>query len=113
MTVRRIAAHLLWTPRGVVRHPLAEIVPDGRVRLVASCPEPDRLPFVEFRAGLLVPDFPADFREAFARLQTRPEVPLTAALQAVVTPCGGVPVVISGLDYDTLKLTPAARIEKI
>lgn len=113
MTVRRIAAHLLWMPRGIVRHPLVEIAPDGRVRLVASCPEPDRLPFVEFRAGLLVPDFPADFQEAFARLQTRPEVSLAETLPAVVAPCGGVPVVISGLDYDTLKLTPAARIEKI
>lgn len=113
MTVRRVAAHLLWTPRGIVRHPLAEIAPDGRVRLVASCPEPDCLPFVEFRAGLLVPDFPADFQDAFARLQTQPEVSLAETLPAVVTPGCGIPVIISGLNYNDLKLTPAARIEKV
>lgn len=113
MTVRRIAASLLWTPRGIVRHPLVEIAGDGRVRFVASCPDPDRQPFVEFRAGLLVPDFPEDFRRAFERLQAQPEAALSETLPALVVPGQGIPVVISGLDYSDLRLTPAARIEKI
>lgn len=110
MPPRKIASNLLWTPQGVVRHPLVEVADDGRVLSVASCVDPDRLPFVEFRAGLLVPDFPADFRTAFDALP--PDRPLSESLPPILTPGRGVLVVISGLDYDTLRLTPAARIEK-
>lgn len=108
---RRIASNLLWTPQGIVRRPLVELDPCGRVLSVVSCPDPDRLPFVEFRSGLFVPDFPADFRAAFAALPAR--LPLSESLPALLTPGRGVPVVISGIDYDTLRLTPAARIERV
>ena len=62
---RRIASNLLWTPQGLVRHPLLTLGADGRVLSAESCPDPDRLAATEFYAGLLVPDFPADYRAAF------------------------------------------------
>lgn len=110
MPPRKIASNLLWTPQGIVRHPLVELTDDGRVLSVASCPDPDRQPFVEFRAGLLVPDFPADFRAAFAALA--PDRPLSESLPPLLVPGRGIAVIISGLDYDSLTLAPAARIEK-
>ncbi len=113
MTVRRIAASLLWTPRGLVRRPVVEIGACGDVRRVGSSDDPDREPFTAFFAGLLVFDFPQDFRGAFARLQAQPKVPLAESLPAVVTPGCGVPVVISGLEYDGLRLTPHSRIMRV
>ncbi|MDE6046562.1 MAG: cytosine deaminase [Alistipes sp.] len=113
MACRKIASNLLWTPQGVVRDPLVEIAADGRMRSLAVCAEPDRMPFVEFYAGLLVFDFPADFRAAFAALQDTPDESLAERLPGLVVPGGGIPVVISGLDYASLRLTPAATIRKI
>ena len=55
---RRIASNLLWTPQGLVRHPLLTLGADGRVLSAECCPDPDRLAATEFYAGLLVPDFP-------------------------------------------------------
>ena len=62
---RRIASNLLWTPQGLVQHPLLTLGADGRVLSAECCPDPDRLAATEFYAGLLVPDFPADYRAAF------------------------------------------------
>ena len=108
---RRIASNLFWSPAGIVRHPLVEIDSRGRVFSVVSCPDPDRLPFVEFRSGLFVPDFPVEFRAAFAALPA--DTPLSESLPAVITPGRGIPVLISGLDYAVLRLLPSARIEKV
>mgnify|MGYP001033879658 FL=1 len=108
---RRIASNLFWSPAGFVRHPLVEIDSRGRVLSVVSCPDPDRLPFVEFRSGLFVPDFPVEFRAAFAALPA--DTPLSESLPAVITPGRGIPVLISGLDYAVLRLLPSARIEKV
>lgn len=110
MPPRKIASNLLWTPQGVVRHPLVELADDGRVLSVAACFDPDRQPFVEFRAGLLVPDFPADFRAAFAALA--PGRPLSESLPSILVPGQGIAVIISGLDYDSLTLTSTARVEQ-
>lgn len=108
---RKIASNLLWTPQGVLRHPLVEFSADGSVVGISVCPEPDRTAFVEFRAGLLVADFPTDFHAAFAALPC--DRPLSESLPPLLTPGRGVWVVLSGLDYDTLRLTAAARIEKV
>ncbi len=108
---RRIASNLFWSPAGFVRHPLVEIDSRGRVLSVVSCPDPDRLSFVEFRSGLFVPDFPVEFRAAFAALPA--DTPLSESLPAVITPGRGIPVLISGLDYAALRLLPSARIEKV
>ena len=101
---RRIASNLLWTPQGLVRHPLLTLGADGRVLSAESCPDPDRLAATEFYAGLLVPDFPADYRAAFDGMRAA-ALPLSELLPRIVTP-GGALVVISGLDYDSLRLTP-------
>lgn len=109
---RRIASNLLWTPQGLVRMPLVTLAPDGRVLSAEVCPEPDRLASTEFYAGLLVPGFPEDFRAVFERLRAA-DSPLSELLPGVVEPDGGVLVVISGLDYDALRLTPQSQIRKL
>ncbi len=98
--LRKIASNLLWTPQGWVRHPLVGLAGDGSVRSVASCPEPDRLAFVEFRA-------------VFERFRAAPARPLDEWLPSVVTPGRGVLVLISGLDYDSLQPTAFTRIERL
>lgn len=109
---RRIASNLLWTPQGVVRSPLVTLSADGRVLTVAFCPDPDRLPATEFYAGLLILGFPEDYRAAFERLRDA-DKPLTEQLPRIVTALGGVLVVLSGLDYESLRLTPQSQIRKI
>lgn len=74
-------------------------------------PIPDRLAATEFYAGLLVPDFPADYRAAFDGMRAA-ALPLSELLPQAVTP-GGVLVVISGLDYESLRLTPQSQIRKL
>ena len=91
---RRIASNLLWTPQGLVRHPLLTLGADGRVLSAESCPDPDRLAATEFYAGLLVPDFPADYRAAFDGMRAA-ALPLSELLPRIVTP-GGALVVILG-----------------
>ena len=104
---RRIASNLLWTPQGLVRHPLLTLGADGRVLSAECCPDPDRLAATEFYAGLLVPDFPADYRAAFDGMRVA-ALPLSELLPRIVTP-GEALVVISGLDYDS----PQSQIRKL
>ncbi|WP_337514675.1 cytosine deaminase [Alistipes shahii] len=101
----------MWTPQGLVRHPLLTLGADGRVLSAECCPDPDRLAATEFYAGLLVPDFPADYRAAFDGMRVA-ALPLSELLPRIVTP-GGALVVISGLDYDSLRLTPQSQIRKL
>lgn len=108
---RRIASNLLWTPQGLVRNPLVTLSAEGRLLRVESCPEPDRRPATEFYSGLLVAGFPADYRAAFVRLRES-GLPLGESLPALVRP-DGVVVVLSGLHYDTLRLTPRSAILKL
>ena len=109
---RRIAAHRLWTPQGIVCNPVATLSAEGRLIEVECCAEPDRLPATEFYSGVLVPDFPADYAAAFAELQRRGGA-LAELLPAVVPARGGIAVVLSGLDYDRLQLTDCSRIEAV
>lgn len=108
--IRRIASNRLWTPQGVVRWPLVTLSAEGRVLGVESCPSPDRRPATEFYAGMLVFGFPADYRAAFARLMSRASEPLSETLPALVQAEGGVGVVLSGLDYEALRLTAQSQI---
>lgn len=108
---RRIASNLLWTPQGLIRSPLLGIGPDGRTRSVETCADPDRLEATEFHAGLLVEGFPADYRAVFDRLRAA-SASLSDALPQLVAP-DGVLVVISGLDYASLRLTPHSQILKL
>lgn len=110
---RRIASNLLWTPEGIVRDPLVVFDRDGVVRFVECCADPDRQPFAEFRAGLLVPGFPREWRAAFEGMQARAATPLPELLAALVSAREGIPVVLSGLDYDALRLLPGSRIDPL
>ena len=105
---RRIASNLLWTPQGIVRNPVVTFRGPDDAFLVETCPFPDRLPRTEFYAGLLVGNFPPEYRETFERLRTLGGS-LCDTLSRVVVP-EGVWVVLSGLDYAGLRLTPQSRI---
>lgn len=109
---RKIASNRLWTPEGVVRDPLLTLDGAGRILCVEVCREPDRQPFTEFHAGMIVPDFPADYRAAFDRLRRNPAA-FADALSRLLPAPGGVAVVVSGLDYATLTLLPQAQIRKL
>ena len=109
---RRIAAHRLWTPQGIVCNPVVTLSAEGRLLEVARCAEPDRLPSTELYAGLLVPDFPADYAAAFAELQ-RHGGALAELLPKVVPADAGRMVAISGIDYATLRLTDRSHIEAV
>lgn len=109
MAERRIASNLLWTPQGVIRHPLVVFGPDGRLLRIEQCAEPDRLPATEFHAGLLVLDFPMDYETLFSKLRAE-QASLSERLPHYVPASPGCPVVLSGLDYDTLRLTPCSRL---
>lgn len=104
---RRIASNLLWTPQGVIRHPLVTFHAGGGF-LVETCPAPDRLAATEFHAGLLVADFPTDYRTAFDRLKAAGGDLATLLPQTVTE--NGVWVVISALDYAALRLLPQSQI---
>lgn len=110
--LRRIASNRLWTPQGIVLRPVVTVGPDGTILRVEVCAEPDRLPATEFYSGMLVPGFPADYREAFERLRcAREALPLT--LPRFVPSSGGVLVVISGIDPQSMRLMPQAQIRKL
>lgn len=111
--IRWIASNRLWTPQGLLQNPLVTLAADGSVLSVDICSDPDRQPFTEFYAGILVLRFPADFRTVFAGLLLDTQTPLPEVLAALITPDGGIPVVISGVDYTTLSLTPLAQIRRI
>lgn len=112
-SLRRIASNLLWTPGGLVRNPLAEVASDGHIVRLDTCAEPDREACTEFYPGVLVPGFPADYRAAFERLCAEADTPLPELLARSVQQEGGVAVVISGLDYQTMRLTPRSQIRRI
>lgn len=110
--LRRIASNRLWTPQGVVRNPLLTLDAAGRIVSVEVCTEPDRQPATEFYAGMIVPDFPPDYRAAFERLRLEPDA-FAEALARLLPAPGGVAVVVSGLDYANLGLLPQAQIRKL
>jgi len=109
--VRRIASNYLWHAGAFLRHPLVDLNAAGEALSVAVCPDPDRMPFTEFHAGVLVLGFPSDYRSAFERMKARSAEPLAELLLRERIPVRpGVAVVLSGLDYATMRLTPRARI---
>lgn len=52
---RRIASNYLFTGREVIARPLVTSAPDGRIVSIEQYDQADRLPGVEFYAGLLAP----------------------------------------------------------
>lgn len=110
-SILRIAANRLLTIDGtVIDRPLAELSPEGRIRSVVRCEEADRQPFTIFLAGLLVPDFPRDFRAAFAAVAGDRTTPLDRLLPRER---GGICVLLTGIDYRRMLLTERSRIRAV
>lgn len=108
---RRIASNWLWRDGRLSRDPLVELSADGSLLSCVRCEAPDREPFTEFYAGVLVAGFPSDWRGAFEWLRARRERPLAELLEALPRPdAGGVWVLLSGLDYASMRLTDRSRI---
>lgn len=109
---RKIASNLLWTGSGLLRAPLLTLDTAGCILRCESCAEPDRSPLTEFYAGVLVPGFPDDYRTVFARMRADGR-PLDRQLAELPPASPGCLVVVSGLDYATLRLGPRAQIRKL
>lgn len=110
---RKTASNLLWTSEGVVRNPLVEWNAAGHVVSLRTCDAPDREPFTEFLAGLLVFDFPCDIRATLDYMQCNADIPLPELLSRLCPAERGVAVVISGIDYETMCLTADTRITSV
>lgn len=110
---RRIASHKLWQPEGIVDRPLVTLTAAGELLCVERWDCPDRLSGTEFYGGMLVFGFPERYREAFGELLKRRSEPLTATLPTTVVATGGIGVVLSGLDYTTLRLTEHSQILRL
>ncbi len=113
MAVRQIASNYIWSrERGFEAHPVATVDATGRITACRLVADPDREPFTEFFSGVLVGGFPVAYREVFREMMTSQEKGLDALLRENITGEGCV-VVISGLDYGTMSLTPRSEIMRI
>lgn len=97
----------------MVRNPLVEWDAAGHVVSLRTCDAPDREPFTEFLAGLLVLDFPRDIRAMLDRMQRQADVSLSEQLSRICPVEEGVAVIISGIDYETMQLTTDTRITPV
>lgn len=118
LSTRRIASNLLWRDGGLLRNPLVTLDDAGRIVSVEVCFEPDGMAHTEFWAGVLIADFPADYAAAFTHMQSRSDdLPLPELLNILALADAHQSdktfVVISGLDYQTLRLTPQSGIQKL
>lgn len=112
-STRKIASNRAWTPGGLICNPLLTLDAEGRVLSLDVCSEPDRMASTEFYAGVLVPDFPADFQSVFDGMRAQTQLSLTELLARLVPATEGVVVVIWGLDYETMRLTAQSQIRKL
>lgn len=106
--LRRIASNKFLTREGVLQHPLIELDDRGEVVRIVACAEPDREPYTEFYAGLLVMGLQ---KEGIERVKISRE-PLHEWLPKELTEKGGLHL-LTGLDYTTMTPTEKIKIEKI
>ena len=107
---RKIASNALLRGDGtLLRQPLIGLDTEGRVVSVAHCAEPDREPFTEFYAGVLVVGLS---RAAFEAVRDNHTTPLTTLLPPHLAE-NGRPALLSGLDYATMCFTAASRYEAL
>lgn len=81
---------------------MVELSDEGGVLTVGRCSTPDRVPFTEFYAGVLVVGLAC---EAFAAVAHDHTTPLAELLPPLVDPVSECVVLLSGLDYQTMCLT--------
>lgn len=105
--MRKIASNLLLDRGGLHRNPLVELDAEGQLASVRLVPYPDREPFTEFYAGLLVVGL-----EGFdpATLLADHTTPLPELLAPYLHPESRRAVLLTGLDYDRLTATDRTRI---
>lgn len=111
--MRYIASNYIWSrERGFERHPVATVSDEGRIVALKLLENPDREPLTEFFSGVMVEGFAADERGAFDEMMHSSERGLDLLLRRHTSACGGV-VVLSGLDYEKMELTPQSQILRV
>lgn len=99
----KIASNWLLTRNGEwLRYPLVERSAGGAFR-ISLTDAPDRSPFTEFRAGVVVEGLT---REAFERVAHDYTTPLEELLLPLMEGNGRCLALLSGLDYERRLLTP-------
>ena len=99
----KIASNWLFTRDGEwLRYPLVERTDGGASRLSLT-DAPDRSPFTEFRAGVVVEGLT---REAFDSVAHDHSTPLEELLPPLMELNGRSLALLSGLDYERRLLTP-------
>lgn len=96
-----------------MRNPLITLSPEGRIQRIDTCGQIDRMACTEFYSGITVGGFPDDYRAEFRRMLGQSGTPLKELLAAFPDPQAGVAVVISGVDYDTMRLGAGSRIIRL
>ena len=108
LPARKIASNHLLTPDGrLVAHPLVELNDEGLVVHISTCATPDREPFTEFYAGLLVVGLD---ERLFALVSQDTTTPITTLLPPLIDPQHRRLVLLTGIHYETMTLTERSRI---
>ena len=106
---RKIASNALLTADGVLHsRPLLCFDTAGAVVAVDFCEHPDREPFTEFRAGIVVMGLS---REAFEGVCLDHTTPITELLPPLMEPDSTQAALLTGLNYATMRLTEVSRWE--
>ncbi len=104
--MRRIASNLLFDGRRLLRNPLVCLTDEGQVSEICTTDAPDREPFTEFYAGLLVVGLDD---AALPSLLADHTTPIPDLLAPHTNPARGRLTHLTGLDYTTLRFTPESR----
>ena len=108
---RKIASNALLTADGVLHsRPLIRFDAAGAVVAVDFCEHPDREPFTEFRAGIVVLGFS---REAFEAVRHNHDTPITELLPPRLQLHSTQAALLTGLDYATMCFTAESRYEAL
>ena len=108
---RKIASNALLTADGVLhRHPLMHLNEAGEVANITFCTEPDRQPFTEFCAGVVVLGLS---REAFEAVRHNLNAPITELLLPYMEQDATRAALLTGLDYATMSFTAESRYEAL
>lgn len=104
--MRKIASNLLFDGHTLHRNPLVELSDEGEVLRITTVAHPDRQPFTEFYAGMLVVGVdPAMLPQLLSDHTT----PLLDLLPPTINPARGRLMLLTGLDYAQLRFTTESR----
>ena len=105
--MRKIASNLLLDSEGLHRNPLVELSDAGMIHSITTTPHPDREPFTEFYAGVLVVGLEGCNLRVLA---DQAETPIEELLCPYLNPANRTLCLISGLNYERHTLTAKSRI---